>query len=164
VDILVNNAGITEDKTVRKMTIDDWHAVLRVNLSGAFYMTKAVLDHMLDRGFGRIVNISSFVGERGAVGQANYAASKSGLFGFTKSLALEVARKGITVNCVSPGYTDTDMVAAVPQEILDGIIEDIPVRRLARPEEVARAVLFLVDDDAGYITGSVIPVNGGLDM
>jgi NAD(P)-dependent dehydrogenase (short-subunit alcohol dehydrogenase family) len=164
IDILVNNAGITVDKTVRKMTVDDWHAVLRVNLSGAFYMTKAVLEHMLERSFGRIVNISSLVGETGAVGQANYAASKAGLFGFTKTLALEVARKGITVNCVAPGYTETDMVAAVPKDVLDRIVGGIPVQRLARPEEIARAVLFLTDDDAGYITGAVIPVNGGVDM
>src|SRR5205823_7272765 len=114
VDYLVNNAGVTVDKTVRKMTVDDWHAVLRINLSGAFYMTKAVLDHMLENGFGRIVNISSMVGQTGNIGPANYAASKPGLFGFTKSLALEVARKGINVNCVAPGYTDTELAAAVP--------------------------------------------------
>ena len=164
IDILVNNAGITVDKTVRKMTVEDWHAVLRVNLSGAFYMTKAVLEHMLERGFGRIVNISSLVGETGAIGQANYAASKAGLFGFSKTLALEVARKGITVNCVAPGYTETDMVAAVPEDVMDRLVQGIPVQRMARPEEIARAVLFLADDDAGYITGAVIPVNGGLDM
>jgi NAD(P)-dependent dehydrogenase (short-subunit alcohol dehydrogenase family) len=127
-------------------------------------MTKAVLDHMLERGFGRIVNISSLVGETGAVGQANYAASKAGLFGFSKALALEVARKGITVNCVAPGYTETDMVAAVPADVLERLVQGIPVQRMARPEEIARAVLFLADDDAGYITGAVIPVNGGLDM
>ncbi|MBV8994408.1 MAG: beta-ketoacyl-ACP reductase [Pseudonocardiales bacterium] len=164
VDYLVNNAGVTVDKTVRKMTVDDWHAVLRVNLSGAFYMTKAVLEHMLDRGFGRIVNISSVIGQTGNVGQANYAASKAGLIGFTKSLALEVARKGITVNCVAPGFIDTDMVAGVPQETLDRIVEGVPVGRLGKAGEIARAVQFLVDDDAGYITGSVLSVNGGLDM
>jgi acetoacetyl-CoA reductase len=164
IDYLVNNAGVTVDKTVRKMTVDDWHAVLRVNLSGAFYMTKAVLEHMLDRGSGRIVNISSVIGQTGNVGQANYAASKAGLIGFTKSLALEVARKGITVNCVAPGFIDTDMVADVPQETLDRIVEGIPVRRLGKAREIARAVQFLVDDDAGYITGSVLAVNGGLDM
>jgi acetoacetyl-CoA reductase len=164
VDYLVNNAGITVDKTVRKMTVDDWHAVLRVNLSGAFYMTKAVLEHMLDRGFGRIVNISSVIGQTGNVGQANYAASKAGLIGFTKSLALEVAAKGITVNCVAPGFIDTDMVAGVSEKALDRILEGIPVGRLGKAREIARAVQFLVDDDAGYITGSVLAVNGGLDM
>jgi acetoacetyl-CoA reductase len=164
VDYLVNNAGVTVDKTVRKMTVDDWHAVLRINLSGAFYMTKAVLDHMIERHSGRIVNISSMVGQTGNVGQANYAASKAGLFGFTKSLALEVARKGITVNCVAPGYTDTEMVAAIPKDVLDKAVAAIPVGRLGHAREVARAVQFLVDDDAGYITGSVISVNGGLEM
>jgi len=164
IDYLINNAGVTVDKTVRKLTIDDWHAVLRVNLSGAFYMTKAVLDHMIERAFGRIVNISSTIGETGGIGQANYAASKAGLFGFSKSLALEVARKGITVNCVAPGYTDTDMVAAVPDDILAKVVTKIPIGRLGRADEVARAVKFLVDDDAGYITGAVIDVNGGLSM
>jgi acetoacetyl-CoA reductase len=164
VDYLINNAGITVDKTVRNMTVEDWHAVLRVNLSGAFYMTKAVLEHMIGRGFGRIVNISSVIGETGSIGQANYAASKSGLFGLTKSLALETARKGITVNCVAPGFIDTEMVAAVPKDALDRVIANIPMRRLGRPEEIAHSVRFLLDDAAGYITGSVISVNGGMEM
>jgi acetoacetyl-CoA reductase len=164
IDYLINNAGVTVDKTVRKMTVEDWHAVLRVNLSGAFYMTKAVLDHMLARGSGRIVNISSAIGDMGGIGQANYAASKSGLFGFTKSLALETARKGITVNCVTPGFIETDMVAAVPEEVLKTIVGRIPVGRLGQGSEIARAVKFLVDDEAGYITGSVLAVNGGLEM
>ena len=146
------------------MTIDDWHAVLRVNLSGAFYMVQAVLEHMLERGFGRIINISSVVAETGAFGQANYVASKAGLYGFSKSLALETGRKGITVNCVAPGYTDTDMVAAIPSSVLEQYLSQIPVGRLGRPDEVARVVRFLADDDASYITGAVIPVNGGLEM
>jgi NAD(P)-dependent dehydrogenase (short-subunit alcohol dehydrogenase family) len=164
IDYLVNNAGVTLDKTVRKMTVEDWHAVLRVNLSGAFYMTKAVLEHMIQRGFGRIVNISSVIGEVGNIGQANYAASKAGLFGYTKSLALETARKGVTVNCVTPGFVDTEMVTAIPEAAMQAVIARIPVGRLGRATEVARAVRFLLDDDAGYITGSVLAVNGGLDM
>jgi acetoacetyl-CoA reductase len=164
VDYLINNAGITVDKTMRKMTIEDWHAVLRINLSGAFYMIKAVLDHMLERKFGRIVNISSVIGQTGSVGQVNYAASKSGLFGLSQSLAQEVARKGITVNCVAPGYIETEMLAAVPEEVLAKLLKGIPVGRLGQASEIARTVQFLVDDDAGYITGSVISVNGGLDM
>ncbi|MDQ6615566.1 MAG: 3-oxoacyl-[acyl-carrier-protein] reductase [Actinomycetota bacterium] len=164
IDYLVNNAGITADKTVRKMTIEDWHEVLRINLSGAFYMTKAVLEHMMDRGFGRIVNISSIVGESGGIGQANYAASKSGLFGLTKSLALETARKGITVNCVAPGFIDTDMVSAIPKEALDRVISNIPMGRLGRPHEIAHAVRFLLQDDAAFITGTVLSVNGGMEM
>jgi len=164
VDILVNNAGVTVDKTVRKMTVEDWHAVLRVNLSGSFYMTKAVLEQMIAQNYGRIVIISSAIGATGGVGQANYAASKSGQFGFAKSLAREVARKGITVNCVTPGYTETEMVAAVPENVLANILTTIPVGRFAQPEEIARAVTFLTDEQAGYITGAVIAVNGGWDM
>jgi len=164
VDYLVNNAGITLDKTVRKMSVDEWRTVLQVNLSGAFHMTKAVLDHMLDRGSGRIVNISSVIGETGNIGQANYAASKAGLFGLTKSLALETARKGITVNCVSPGFIATEMVSAMPKAALDTVVSKIPLQRLGRPEEVARVVRFLLEDEAGYITGAVFNVNGGLEM
>ncbi len=164
VDYLINNAGITVDKTMRRMSVDDWHAVLRINLSGAFYMSKAVLDHMLERQFGRIVNISSLSGQKGNIGQANYAASKSGLFGMTQSLALEVARKGITVNCVAPGYIDTEMVAEIPEQTLEKVVATIPVGRLGQASEIARAVQFLVDDAAGYITGTVISVNGGILM
>lgn len=164
VDILVNNAGVTVDKTVRKMTTDDWHAVLRVNLSGSFYMTKAVLEHMIAQNYGRIVNMSSAIGAAGGVGQANYAASKSGQFGLTKSLAREIARKGVTVNCITPGYTDTEMAAEIPDQVLANIMMTIPVGRFARPNEIARAVTFLTDEDAGYITGANIAVNGGWDM
>jgi acetoacetyl-CoA reductase len=162
VDFLVNNAGITVDKTVRKMSIEDWHAVMRTNVSGAFYMIKAVLDHMLERGSGRIVNVSSVIGQTGNVGQANYAASKAALLGLTQSLALETARKGITVNCVAPGFIETEMVAKIPQQILDGIIEKVPLRRLGRPDEVARVVRFLLEDESSYITGSIYTVNGGM--
>jgi acetoacetyl-CoA reductase len=164
VDFLVNNAGITVDKTVRKMTVDDWHQVLNVNLSGAFQMTKAVLEHMIERGSGRIVNISSVIGETGNIGQANYAASKAGLFGFTKSLAREMAQRGITVNCVAPGFIETEMVAAIPEATLAKVVEKIPQRRLGRPEEVARVVRFLLEDDSSYITGAEYSINGGLDM
>jgi len=164
IDYLINNAGITVDKTVRKMTVEDWHSVLRANLSGAFYMTKALLEHMIERNYGRIVNISSVIGETGNVGQANYAASKSGLFGFSKSLALEMARKGITVNCVAPGFIGTEMVEAIPKAVLDTVVERIPMRRLGTPDEVARVVRFLLEDESGYITGAVYTVNGGLDM
>ena len=164
IDFLVNNAGVTVDKTVRRMTIDDWHAVLRINLSGPFYMTKAVLDHMVERGSGRIVNISSVIGQTGSIGQANYAASKSGLFGFSQSLALEMAHKGITVNCVAPGFIETEMVAAVPQVVLDKIISTIPIGRLGQASEVARVVKFLLEDESSYITGAVYTVNGGLEM
>ncbi|MGA8099247.1 MAG: 3-oxoacyl-[acyl-carrier-protein] reductase [Candidatus Cybelea sp.] len=164
VDYLINNAGITVDKTVRKMTVDDWHQVLNVNLLGAFQMTKAVLEHMIARGSGRIVNISSVIGETGNVGQANYAASKAGLFGLTKSLALEMAQRGITVNSVAPGFIETEMVAAIPEAALAKVVEKIPQRRLGKPEEVARVVRFLLEDDSSYITGAVYSINGGLDM
>ncbi|MGE0296572.1 3-oxoacyl-[acyl-carrier-protein] reductase [Pseudonocardia sp.] len=164
VDVLVNNAGITVDKTMRRMSVEDWHAVLRINLSGAFYMSKSVLEQMIANKYGRIVNISSVVGQMGNIGQVNYAASKSGLFGFTQSLARETANKGITVNCVAPGYIETEMVAAVPEAAMEKILARIPVGRLGQAHEIARAVQFLVDDDAGFITGSVISVNGGMDM
>ncbi len=164
IDFLVNNAGITVDKTVRKMSFDDWHSVLDVNLFGSFCMIKSVLEHMIERGSGRIVNISSVIGETGNVGQANYAASKAGLFGLTKSLALEMARRGITVNTVAPGFIATEMVGQIPQAALDAVIEKIPQRRLGKPEEVARVVQFLLEDESSYITGAVYTINGGLDM
>ncbi|MFN8122786.1 MAG: beta-ketoacyl-ACP reductase [Thermoleophilia bacterium] len=163
-DILVNNAGITMDRTVRKMSPEDWDHVLRVNLSGAFYMARAVIPHMVERRYGRIINISSVVGERGNIGQANYAASKSGLFGLTMTLALELANKDVTVNCVAPGFIETDMTGAVPEEILQRVIETIPARRLGRPDEVARVVRFLAEPASAYITGQVYSINGGLNM
>ncbi|MFP5070105.1 beta-ketoacyl-ACP reductase [Pseudonocardia nantongensis] len=164
VDYLINNAGITVDKTVRKLSVDDWHAVLRINLSGSFYMSKALLEHMIGNKFGRIVNISSVIGQTGSIGQANYASSKAGLIGFSKSLAQEVANKGITVNCVAPGFIETEMVAAMPEKALEKMLAKIPVGRLGQADEIARAVQFLVDERAGYVTGSVISVNGGMDM
>jgi acetoacetyl-CoA reductase len=163
-DILVNNAGITIDRTVRKMHVEDWDRVIGVNLSGAFYLSRAVLQHMLDRGYGRIINISSVIGEKGNIGQANYAAAKSGLFGLTNSLALETARKGITVNSVAPGFIATEMVSAMPEEVLSRVIAQIPVGRLGEPDEIARVVEFLADPDSGYITGEVYGINGGLYM
>jgi acetoacetyl-CoA reductase len=163
-DILVNNAGITVDKTVRKMSPHEWDHVIHVNLSGAFYLSKAILQHMLDRGYGRIINISSVIGSAGGFGQANYASAKSGLFGLTMSLALETASKGITVNAVTPGYITTDMTAAVPEAAMERIVARIPVGRLGEPNEVARVVEFLADPESAYITGQVYPVNGGLYM
>ncbi len=163
-DILVNNAGITLDRTVRKMTPDDWDRVVQVNLSGAFYLSRAILQHMLDRSSGRIINISSIIGEAGNIGQANYAAAKAGLFGLTMSLAQETARKGITVNSVAPGYVSTEMVAAVPKEALDKVIAKIPVGRLGDPDEIARVVEFLADPDSAFITGQIYSVNGGQYM
>ena len=163
-DILVNNAGITVDKTVRKMTPADWDHVIGVNLSGAFYLSRAVLQHMLDRGYGRIVNISSVIGSAGGFGQANYAAAKSGMFGLTMSMALETARKNITVNTVTPGFISTDMTAAVPAAAMENILAKIPAGRLGDPDEVARVVEFLADPESAYITGQVYPVNGGLYM
>jgi acetoacetyl-CoA reductase len=163
-DILVNNAGVTVDKTVRKMMPEEWDHVIHVNLSGAFYMSRAVLQHMLDQGYGRIVNISSAIGSAGGFGQANYAAAKSGMFGLTKSLALETASKNITVNTVTPGFISTDMTAAIPEAAMEQIVARIPVGRLGNPDEVARVVEFLADPESAYITGQVYPINGGLYM
>jgi NAD(P)-dependent dehydrogenase (short-subunit alcohol dehydrogenase family) len=163
-DILVNNAGITVDKTVRKMSPDEWDRVIHVNLSGAFYLSRAILDHMLVRGYGRIINISSVIGSAGGFGQANYAAAKSGMFGLTMSLALETATKGITVNTVTPGFITTDMTAAVPESAMAKVLQRIPVGRLGEPGEVARVVEFLADPESAYITGQVYAVNGGLYM
>ena len=163
-DILVNNAGITVDKTVRRMTAEEWDRVVQINLSGAFYLSRAILQHMLDKSYGRIINISSVIGSSGNIGQANYAAAKSGMFGLTMSLALETARKGITVNSVTPGFITTDMTAAVPEDAMAKVIAKIPAGRLGEPDEVARVVEFLASPDSGYITGQVYGVNGGLYM
>jgi len=175
-DILVNNAGITIDKTVAKMSDEDWNKVISVNLSGAYYLSQAALAHMLERGTGRIVMVSSLIGELGAIGQANYAASKSGLFGLTRTLAREaefqLARSGkaennpmgITVNCVTPGYVRTEMIEGVPEKVLDKIRSTIPVGRLAEPDEIARVVHFIAADASGYITGQVWGINGGSHM
>ena len=163
-DILVNNAGINKDKTVRKMTPAEWDQVVHVNLSGAFYLSRAVLNHMIERKYGRIINISSVIGQTGNVGQANYAAAKSGLFGLTMSLALETAKKGVTVNSVAPGFVRTEMVEAMPESALEKVVAQIPAGRLGEPEEVARVVTFLADPDSGFITGEVYGINGGLYM
>ena len=175
-DILINNAGITSDKTVLKMTDDDWNKVIAVNLSGAFFMSQAALPHMIDRGSGRIINISSIIGEIGNIGQANYAASKSGLFGLTKTLAREAAHQlgksgkltdygvGVTINTVAPGFVATEMLSNMPEKVLDKIKAEIPLGRLARPDEIARVVHFLAADQSAYITGAVWGINGGQDM
>lgn len=163
-DVLVNNAGINEDKTIAKMEPEEWERVIQVNLNGTFYLSRLAFHHMSERGSGRIISISSVIGERGNIGQANYAAAKSGLFGLTKSMALEGAPKGVTVNCVAPGYVETDMVAGVPEKVLDKIVSTIPMRRLGKPDEVARVVEFIADPDSDYITGQVYSVNGGLYM
>ena len=164
VEVLVNCAGITRDGTLRKMEVDQWRAVLAVNLDSVFNVTRPVINGMLERGFGRIVNISSVNGEKGQFGQTNYSAAKAGIHGFTMALALEVARNGITVNTVSPGYTGTRMVMAIAEEIRAQIIAQIPVGRLGEPAEIADAVVFLARDEAGFITGSNLSINGGLHM
>jgi len=165
VDVLVNNAGITRDMTFKRMGKVDWDAVLRTNLDSVFNMTKPVCDGMVDRGWGRIINISSVNGQKGAFGQTNYSAAKAGMHGFTKALALEVARKGVTVNTISPGYIATKMVLAVPQSVLDAkIIPQIPLGRLGKPEEVAGLVAYLCSDEAAFVTGANIAINGGQHM
>lgn len=165
VDILVNNAGITRDMTLRKLDKVNWDAVMRTNLDSVFNMTKPLCEMMVERGWGRVINISSVNGSKGSVGQTNYAAAKAGMHGFTKSLALEVARKGVTVNTISPGYLATKMVTAIPQEVLDTkILPQIPAGRLGKPDEVAALVAFLCSDDAGFITGANLAVNGGQHM
>ena len=175
-DILVNNAGITNDKPVLKMGADDWNKVISVNLSGAFFMSKPALEHMLERGSGRIVNISSIIGQTGNIGQANYAAAKSGMFGLTTTMAREAAQAlakaeklhenglNVTVNAVAPGFIETDMLEGVPEKVLEGVKKQIPFARLGRPEEIARVVHFLCADASSYITGQVWAVNGGMDM
>jgi acetoacetyl-CoA reductase len=162
VDIVVNGAGITKDMTFRKMPAQAWMDVLRVNLDGAFNVTRQFVDGMCDRGFGRIINISSVNGSTGQFGQTNYSASKAGIHGFTMALAKEVARKGVTVNSVSPGYCRTAMVMSIPEAVREQIISSIPVGRIGEPSEIARTVEFLAAEDAGFITGANIPVNGGL--
>ncbi|WP_334027705.1 acetoacetyl-CoA reductase [Alteromonas sp. P256] len=164
VEVLINNAGITRDGTMHRMSFEQWDAVIQTNLASCFNTCRAAIEGMRERGFGRIVNIGSVNGQAGQYGQVNYAAAKSGIHGFTKALALEGASKGITVNAIAPGYVDTDMVRAVPEEVLKKIIATIPVGRLGKPEDIANAVLFLVADQAGFMTGSTLSINGGQHM
>jgi acetoacetyl-CoA reductase len=165
IDILVNNAGITRDKTFKRMDKNDWDAVMRTNLDSCFNMTKQVMDGMVDRGWGRVINVSSVNGQKGAFGQTNYSAAKAGIHGFTKALALEVAKKGVTINTISPGYIGTKMVTAIPKEILDSkIIPQIPIGRLGKPDEVAGLIIYLCSDEAAFVTGANISINGGQHM
>jgi len=164
VDVLVNNAGITRDGTFRKMSNEQWHQVIETNLNSLFHVTKQVIDGMLDRGWGRIINISSVNGQRGQFGQTNYSTAKAGIHGFTMALAQEVAGRGVTVNTVSPGYIGTEMVRAVKPEILAGIVNSIPVKRLGEPEEIASIVAWLASDEAAFATGADFSLNGGLHM
>ncbi len=165
IDILVNNAGITRDHTFKKMTKAHWDEVIHTNLDSVFNMTKQVFDSMVTRGWGRIINVSSVNGQKGAFGQTNYSAAKAGMHGFTKALALEVAKKGVTVNTISPGYIGTKMVMAIPTDILDGkIIPQIPINRLGRPDEVAGLIIYLCSDEAAFVTGANISINGGQHM
>jgi acetoacetyl-CoA reductase len=165
IDILINNAGITKDRTFKKMTKVDWDAVIHTNLDSVFNMTKQVLDGMVARGWGRIINVSSVNGQKGAFGQTNYSAAKAGMHGFTKALALEVAKKGVTVNTISPGYIGTKMVMAIPSDILDSkILPQIPLNRLGKPDEVAGLIIYLCSDEAAFITGANVSINGGQHM
>lgn len=164
VEVLINNAGITRDGTMHKMSFDQWDKVIQTNLASCFNTCRCVIEGMRERNFGRIVNIGSVNGQAGQYGQVNYAAAKSGIHGFTKALALEGATKGITVNAIAPGYVETDMVRAVPAEVLQKIIRTIPVGRLGQPEDISRAVMFLVSDEGGFITGSTLSINGGQHM
>ena len=165
VDILINNAGITRDMTFKKMTKPDWDAVMHTNLDSVFNVTKPVVDGMVERGWGRVINVSSVNGQKGAFGQTNYSAAKAGMHGFTKALALEVARKGVTVNTISPGYIGTKMVLAIPKDVLDSkIIPQIPMGRLGKPEEVAGLVAYLASEEAAFLTGANIAINGGQHM
>jgi acetoacetyl-CoA reductase len=165
IDILVNNAGITRDMTFKKMTKADWDAVMRTNLDSCFNMTKQVMDGMVDRSWGRVINVSSVNGQKGAFGQTNYSAAKAGIHGFSKALALEVAKKGVTVNTISPGYIGTKMVTAIPKEILDSkILPQIPIGRLGKPDEVAGLIIYLCSEEAAFVTGANISINGGQHM
>ncbi|BBK40186.1 beta-ketoacyl-ACP reductase [Allostella vacuolata] len=164
VEVLVNNAGITRDTTIHRMTFEQWNAVIQTNLASCFNMCRLVIDGMRERNFGRIVNIGSINGQAGQYGQVNYAAAKSGIHGFTKALAQEGAAKGITVNAIAPGYIDTEMVRAVPPNVLEKIVARVPVGRLGQASEIARGVLFLVADEAGFVTGSTLSINGGQHM
>ena len=165
IDILVNNAGITRDMTFKKMSKADWDAVMRTNLDSCFNMTKQVMDEMVDRGWGRVINVSSVNGQKGAFGQTNYSAAKAGIHGFTKALALEVAKKGVTINTISPGYIGTKMVTAIPKDILDSkILPQIPIGRLGRPDEVAGLIIYLCSEEAAFVTGANISINGGQHM
>jgi acetoacetyl-CoA reductase len=164
VDVLVNNAGVTHDATLHKMSKNEWDSVVRIDLDGLYNMTRPVIGGMRERGYGRIINIASINGQKGQFGQTNYAAAKAGVIGFTKALALETTRRGITVNAVAPGYIETDMTAHVPADVLDHIKSDIPVGRLGNPDEVARCVSFLASEDQSFITGATLSVNGGQYM
>ena len=164
IDVLVNNAGITKDHTLSKMPVEDWHSVINTDLGACFNMSRAVIGPMLEKKFGRIISISSISGMAGQFGQTNYAAAKAGVLGFTKALALETAAKGVTVNAVAPGFTKTTMLDTIPEKVMTALIERIPVKRLGKPEDIARAVMFLAANDADFITGETLAVNGGLYM